>query len=149
MPSRFLGLRATTLIVGVGALHQPGRSPGQDPCHGSHPIVGGIIRTSYRSVFEWWVSYPLPPLCGAVSLMRRGTGMTSNRTKVTVVPFILVRSVWCACSWQSRRTKPRSISPRPALGVMMGERSCVFRVAKAGEGVMDNLGLDVGSACSS
>ena len=91
----------------------------------------------------------LPPLCGAVSLVRHGTGMTSDRIEVTVVPSVLVRSVRRACSCQSRHTEPRSISPRHAPGVVMGKRSHVFRVAKAGEGVVADPGLGVGSACSS
>jgi hypothetical protein len=61
-PSRLMGLRAMTLIVGVGALRQPRRSLGRDPHHGSHPIVGGIIHVSCRSVVGWWILYLLPPL---------------------------------------------------------------------------------------
>jgi hypothetical protein len=60
--SCLMGLRAMTPIVGVRVLYQPGRSLGRDPCHGSYPVVGGIVRVSCRSIFGRWVSYPLPPL---------------------------------------------------------------------------------------
>jgi hypothetical protein len=40
---------------------------------------------SCRFVFEWWVSYPLPPLCGVVLSVRRGTRMVSDQTEVTAV----------------------------------------------------------------
>jgi hypothetical protein len=87
-----MGLRATTLIVGVGALHEPGRSLGRGPCHGSHPVVGGIVRVSYRFEFGWWVSYPLPPLCDVVSLVQYGAGLASDRTEVTAIISVLVGS---------------------------------------------------------
>ena len=144
-----MGLRAMTSIIGVGALREPGRSIGRDPCHGSHPVVGGIVCMSRRSIFGRCVSYPLPPLCGVVSFVRRGTGMTPDWTEVIVVPSVLVRSVRRVSSCQSRHTEPRSISPHAALGVMMGERLRVFHVAKVGEGVMADPGLGIGSACSS
>jgi hypothetical protein len=59
----FVGLRAMTPIVGVEALHEPRRSLGRDPCHGSHPVVGGIIRAFCQSVSGRRVSSPLSPPC--------------------------------------------------------------------------------------
>jgi hypothetical protein len=90
-----------TPSVGVGVHHLPGRSLGRDPFHGSHPIVGGVICTSYRSVFGGWASYPSTLLRGVVLFVRRGTGLVSDRDEVTTVPSVLVRLVWCACSCQS------------------------------------------------
>jgi hypothetical protein len=46
---------------------------------------------SYRSVFGQWVSYPLPPLCGVVSSVQRGTGIASDQTEVIAIPSVLVR----------------------------------------------------------
>jgi hypothetical protein len=113
------------------------------------PIVGRIVHASCQSVFGWWSSYPWPLLCGVVLFMRCGTGMASNRTEVIVVPSVLVRSVRRACSCQSRHIEPRSISLHPTPGIVTGQRSHVFRVAKIEEGVVANTGLGVGLACSS
>ena len=76
-------------------------------------------------------------------------GIVSDRTEVTVVSSVLVRSMLRACCCQSKHAEPRLISPLPSTGVVMGERSRVFHVAKAGEGVVADPGLGVGSACSS
>jgi hypothetical protein len=56
--------------------------------------VGGIVHASCQSVFGRWVLYPLPPLCGIVSLVQCGTGTVSDRTEVTTVTSVLVESVW-------------------------------------------------------
>ena len=105
-----------TPIVGVRAHHKLGRSLGRDPCHGSHPIVGGIVHASCWSIFGRWVSYSLPPLCGAVLLVWHGIGMAPDSTMVTTVPLVIVRSVRHAYSCQSKHTEPCSISPCPAHG---------------------------------
>jgi hypothetical protein len=72
------------------------------PYHGSHPVVGRIVQASSQSTFGRQVSYPLPPRYGVVSLVWHGTGIESDRAEVTVVPSVLVGSVWHACSCQSR-----------------------------------------------
>jgi hypothetical protein len=108
------------------------------------PSCSGWDRTRVLPVRIWTVVIiPWPPLCGVVLFMQRGTGMAFDQTEV------LVRSVQHACSCQSRHTEPRSISLRPAPGVMMGERSRVFRATKVGEGIVADPGLGVGSVCSS
>jgi hypothetical protein len=104
---------------------------------------------SCLSVFGWWVSYLLPPPYGVISLKRHGSGMASDRTKVTAVPLVLVRSVWCACYCQSKHARPSLNLSLSSPGVMTGERSCIFRVVKAGERVVVNPGLGIGLACSS
>jgi hypothetical protein len=82
-------------------------------CHGSHPVVGGIVRASYRSVLGRWVSYLLPPLCGVVLLARCGTRMVFDWTKVTTVTSVLVGSAWHTCLCQSRHVVRGSTSPCP------------------------------------
>jgi hypothetical protein len=103
-----------TPINGVGALRQPGRPLGRDPCHGSHPVVGGIVRVSCRSVFGRWVSYPLPPLCGVVLLVRYDAGLTFDRTELTVVTSVLAGSVRRAFirTGMSRGAQLLPVSPR-------------------------------------
>jgi hypothetical protein len=93
-----MGLRVVTLIVGVRALHQLGRSLGQDPYHGSHPVVGGSYMHPVGLYLGRWVLYPLPPLCGVVLLVRRGTWMVSDWTEVTAITSILVRLEQQNCS---------------------------------------------------
>jgi hypothetical protein len=101
-PGCFMGLWAMTPIVGVRALCQARWPFRRVPSRGSHPIVGGIVQASSRSVFGQWVSYPLPPWCGVVSSMWHGTGMASDRAEVTAVLSVLAWSVGYACSCQSR-----------------------------------------------
>jgi hypothetical protein len=132
-----------TPIVGVKVLRQLGRS------HGSHPVVGGIVRASHWSVSGWWVSYPLPPLCSVVLFVRRGTGMVSDQTEMTAVTSVLVRSEWRACSCQSKHARPSLDLSLSSLGVVAEERSRVLRVAKAGKRVVVDPSLGVGLACSS
>jgi hypothetical protein len=108
--------------------------------------VGGIIRASHVSVLGQWVLYLLPPVCGVVSLVRHGIGMAPDQTKVTAVPSVLVRLSVPTLVRASMPSYARPLSSYP--GVMIGERSCVFRVAKAGERVVADPGLGVGLACS-
>jgi hypothetical protein len=42
------------------------------------------------SIFGQWMSYPLLPLCGVVLLVWRGLGLAFDRTKMIVVPLVLV-----------------------------------------------------------
>jgi hypothetical protein len=77
-----------TPIIGVMALCQLGRLLGRDPCHGSHPVVGGIIRASCQSVSKRWVSYLLSPSCGIVLFMQYGAGLASDWTEVTAVTLV-------------------------------------------------------------
>jgi hypothetical protein len=113
-----VGLKATTLIVGVGALRQSGRSLRRDPCHGSHPVVGGIVYVSGRSVFGQWAPYPWSPPCGVILLVRRGAGMVPDWTEVTVVTSVLEVLVWRACLQEAWLDLSLSLP-----GVMTGERS--------------------------
>jgi hypothetical protein len=69
--------------------------------------------------------------------------MTSDWTEVAAIILALVRSVWRASSCQSKMLDLSLSCP----GVVSGERSCVFRMAKAGERVMANPNLGVGLAC--
>jgi hypothetical protein len=130
-PGRLVGLRIMTPIIEVRALRQLGRSLGRDLCHGSHPIVGGIIHVSYQSVFGRWVLYPLSPLVRCCLVIAAWHRMASDRTEVTAVRgSMLDLSMSCP-------------------GVVSGERSRVFRVAKAGEGIVADPDLGVGLACLS
>ena len=60
-------------------------------------------------------------LRGIVLFVRRGTGMTSDRTEVTVVPSVLAGSVRRACSCQSRHAWLGSTSPCLSRGRDRGE----------------------------
>jgi len=63
-------------------------------------------------------------LGGIVLSMRRGIGLASDRTKVTVVPLSLVRSMWHACPYQNMHTWQGSTSPHPFRGHDGGEVMC-------------------------
>ena len=98
-----MGLRATTSIIGVGALRQLGRSLSRDPCDGSHPIVGRTVYPPGWVVPGRWSSYPsLPPRGGVVLSVQRGIGLTSDRAEMTTVILVLMGSVRRACSCQGR-----------------------------------------------
>jgi hypothetical protein len=65
---------------------------------------------------SWWVLYLLPPSCSIVLFVRYGAGLASDRTEVTAVTSVLVRSVRRAYSYQSKHTELCSTSPCPAQG---------------------------------
>jgi hypothetical protein len=104
-----------TSITGVGALCQPERLLDREPCRGSHPVVGGIVRASCRSICRsisrWWVSYLLPPSCGIVLVVWYGAGLASNQTEVTAVTLVFAGSVRRSCLCQIGHVAWGSTSP--------------------------------------
>jgi hypothetical protein len=50
---------------------------------GSHPIVGGVVPSSCRTVFGRWALYRSSLSCGVVLSVQCGTKMASDRTEVT------------------------------------------------------------------
>ena len=67
---------------------------------GSYPVVGGIVPVFRRAIRGRWVVVPAV-IAWAVLFFPCGMAeMASDRTEVTVVPSVLMRSVRHACSCQ-------------------------------------------------
>jgi len=89
---------------------------------GSHPIVGGNIQVSCRTVCGRWAIVPTVTAWAVSSFPYDMAGMASDRTEVTALPSVLMRSV--------RRTYPcqsghawRDLVPLPSFLEVVVERS--------------------------
>ena len=74
-----------------------------------------------------------------------GIGVASDRTEVTIVPSILVGSVQCAYSYESRHIWLGLTSPssHQGSGQQRGRESLMHHAAKAEGGVIADPGLGI------
>ena len=68
---------------------------------GSHPVVGGNVHVSCRTVCGRWAIIPTVTAWAVSCFPYDMVGMASDRTEVTAVPSVLMRSVRRTCPYQT------------------------------------------------